>query len=154
MSLFDKLKAISKTGIKAVLKGIKKAPSAAWWLLTKSPKLLRRGVQVAAIYLGSLVAEKLLDKAHEKLPDNELVAKADTIVHAAVNAEDFLLGGVTSLAKTAYDTVPAAKAAPPRIENDTPKTPPVLEPVTDTEKLETESIKQAERLDSGKVSLN
>ena len=151
MSFMDKIKDVAATGLMFGWTGIKKAPSATWWLLTKSPKLFRRGFQLAAIYFGSLAAEKVLDEAHEKLPDNEFVAKADTLIHAAVNAENFLIGGASSIAKSAYDAAPSAKAAPMSAEpapatrdNDTPKQPVSFEPVTDAGKLETESVKQAQ----------
>src|ERR1700761_8185190 len=103
MSLTDKIKDAAATGLTLGWTGIKKAPSAAWWALTKSPKLFRRGFQLAAIYFGSLAVEKGLDAAHEEWPDNQTIGKADTIIHAAINAENFLIGGAASLAKSAYD---------------------------------------------------
>jgi hypothetical protein len=158
MSIIERLKDAPASGIAAVWAGIKKAPSAAWWLLTKSPKLFRRGFQVATIYFGSLAVEKGLDEAHEEWPENKFIGKADTIIHAAVKAENFLIGGASSIAKSAYDAVPAkaapmpdstsAQITPPptlaRTEIDTPKQPVSFEPVTDTVKLDTESLKQAQ----------
>src|ERR1700722_16982482 len=124
MSLFDNLKT-------ALLSGFKKAPSAAWWLLTKSPRLFRRGIQGALIYAASLMAEKVLDAAHEKLPDNDFIAKADAVAHGAVAAENFLISGATGVAKTVYDAIPTpapAHAAPE---------PPPPEPQPEQDKLET-----------------
>jgi len=115
MKLIDTVKNLPMSGFAGGGKTIKKAASAAWWLLTKSPKLFRRGFQLALIYGASLGAEKLLDKAHAEFPDNNLIGKADTIIRATVNAEDFLIGGAVSMAKSVYEAVPA-KAEPARAD--------------------------------------
>jgi outer membrane biosynthesis protein TonB len=122
----------------SIFDNLKKVPTAAWWWLTRSPKLLRRGVQGAALYAASLLAEKLLDAAHEELPDNKFLAKADSIAHAAVTAENFLIGGAAAIAKSAYDAIPARAAPLPQPE---PKPEPKSEPVPP--KVEAEAPKLA-----------
>ncbi len=90
----------------ALLLGTKTSPSTFWWLLTKSPKLLRRGFQLALVYFLSQIAKVLLDLAHKAYPENEFLSKADTVANAALSAENYLVFGATSLVKSAYDEIP------------------------------------------------
>ncbi len=108
MSMIDKIKdnaldMMSFLGVGPIWKGVKKFSSGARWLLTKSPMLIRRGAQIAAIYASTYGAEKALDFLHEKFPDNKLITKADAIADKIVNTENAVAIGAVSLAELAYN---------------------------------------------------
>ena len=172
MSIFDTIK-------NAVWPKVKKAPSVAWWLLTKSPKLLRWAWRGAAFYAFSFMAEKLLDKAREEWPENEAIGKADTIAHAALAVENFALGNASSFVKAGYHAIPvqpvkptlesvfpAVKALEPKTAIEAPKplppapapqpvsSPPSLPPVTEAAEPRQAAFMPVEPAERNRANLN
>jgi hypothetical protein len=95
------------------------------WLFRGS-KLVRGGVYGAAFYGVSKMLKGLVDIFLKFYPENELLAKASTILNEVCGAEDKLLGGAEALVKEGYAAIPKAEAA--EVSNKTEAALPRITP--------------------------